>query len=181
MQQDYIRDAAVVREALKDAPVAPGFMELTDSSVRAAWAHALERISAAHSGTSQHAAYYGLLDVISGQLTQLRKTHTCALYEEMRDGISSGYGQFRQATTVPELQAAYLLLTQAYVALAKQTLPGYTPADSALFDLALRHGHRDELDLPTPGTSSTRMTECVVFSRQALSAFAADLLKQQSK
>jgi hypothetical protein len=182
MQQDYIRDAAVVRDAIKDAPAAAGFTEVIDSTVRSTLAYVLERVAAAHSGTAQHAAYNHLLEVISGQLTHLRKTHANdALYNEIRDAISEGYGQFRQATSVSELQAAYYVLTQAYVALAKQTLPGYTLEDRALFDQALRHGHHDELELPTTGSSGTRMTECVVFSRQELSAFAADLLKQQSK
>lgn len=181
MQQNYIRDATVVREAIKDAPAAAGFVELMDSTVRTTWAYVLERVSAAHSGTSQHVAYNSLLDVISGQLTKLRNTYVSeALYEEIRVAISPGYSQFRQATTIPELQAAYLQLTQAYVALAQQTLPGYTPADRSLFDLAIRHGHRDHLELPMPGTSGTRETECVVFSRQELSAFAADLLAQKS-
>jgi hypothetical protein len=182
MQQDYIRDAAVVRAVIQAAEPAAGFLELMNSTVRPTWAYALGRIIAAHSGTSQHAAYNELLDVISGQLTYLRKTHSSdALYSEIREAISSGYSQFRQATTIPEMQAAYQLLMQAYVALAQQTLPGYTMEDRALFDQALRHGHHDELELPTPGTSGTRMTECVVFSRQELSAFAADLLKQHSK
>jgi len=182
MQQDYIRDAEVARAAIQAAEPAAGFMQLMNSTVRATWAYVLERVSAAHSGTSQHAAYNALLDVISGQLTQMRKTcPNDALYSEIREAIGPGYSLFRQATTVPELQAAYQLLTRAYVALARQTLPGYTQEDRALFDQALRHGRLDELELPTPGTSGTRMTECVVFSRQELSAFAADLLRQQSK
>jgi hypothetical protein len=182
MPQEYICDAAVVQKALRDAPVAAGYMEVTDSTFRATLTYALERVTTPYSSTSQQAAYSHLLEVFVNELTDLRKTYASDhLYDEICEAVSQGYVQFRRATVVAELQAAYYLLTQAHVAMVHQTLPGYTPADHTLFELAVRHGRRDLREMPVSlGSSVTRDKECVVFSHQALSAFVADLLAQKS-